>query len=231
MSPISTYQIVVPIIVVFTALAFCLIRPMPYLRIVMMCIVVVSIYGILQDQISVRISPDYFAVTHPPINGVSSLALLGLIWGFLGSWWGGLIIGLMLATAAIFGRRPKVNSSDLLIPIIIWTIATGTVTAIAGLSGYVNGLITGISLGDPWAAKIPRDRHLQFFAIGCAHLGTYVGGLLGAVGLCIWTLRKRYEHLLADPAQEAEIERRLSKFSTDDPQRSWEDVKSRLKAK
>jgi hypothetical protein len=191
LEPLPVYRVVAPVVIVLVALVFCLLRPMPFLRIVMVCIIGLSVYGMAQDQISVRLCPEYFTVAHPPIIGLNNLTLLGMAWGFLGAWWGGLMIGLALAPIAILGQWPRLSAHELIRPVMLMALVIAAGTVIAGAGGYFNGELVGLTLGEPWASKIPPERHLRFFAVACAHFGTYASATLAAVALCIWTSRQR----------------------------------------
>jgi hypothetical protein len=150
-----------------------------------------SVYGMAQDQISVRVCPEYFTVAHPPIVGLSNPTLLGLTWGFLGAWWGGLMIGLALASMATLGRGPRLSARELVRPVALMTAVTAAGTLIAGAGGYFNAELVGMKLGEPLASQIPPERHLRFFAVACAHFGTYASAIFAAIGLCVWTVRQR----------------------------------------
>lgn len=101
--PLPLWQIIIPAMAVALVALICLLREMPFLRIVMLGVGGAVVYGILQDQITVRLCPEYFTIAHLPISGISNLSLLGTIWGFLGSWWAGLIAGTALALCAVAG--------------------------------------------------------------------------------------------------------------------------------
>jgi hypothetical protein len=196
LEPLPVYRVVAPVVIVSVALIVCLLRPMPVLRIVMVCIVGLSVYGMAQDQISVRLCPEYFTVAHPPIAGLNNPILLGMAWGFLGSWWGGLVIGLALALAATLGRWQPLSARELIRPVMLMMVGVASGTVIAGAGAYFNAEMTGVTLGEPWASGIPPERHLRFFVVACAHFGTYASAIAGAAGLCVWTVRRRIRRQL-----------------------------------
>src|SRR6185437_15154604 len=81
---------------------------MQFLKIVFGCAAAAILYGLIHDQITIRICPQYFTVFHPHIVDTENLALIALAWGVVATWWMGAGIGFMLALAARIGRRPKV---------------------------------------------------------------------------------------------------------------------------
>lgn len=64
------------------------------------------VYGVVHDQITVRISPPYLMDWHPQIVPSRDPTVVALAWGVVATWWFGLILGAVLAAAATLGRRP-----------------------------------------------------------------------------------------------------------------------------
>src|ERR1700722_16293989 len=57
---------------------------------------VAVVYGIIHDQITVRLCVEYFSLAHPPLFPVSSPTLLGLCWGLAATVGVGLVLGYLL---------------------------------------------------------------------------------------------------------------------------------------
>ncbi len=64
------------------------------------------VYGIVHDQITVRISPPYLMDWHPEIVSSRDPTVVALAWGVVATWWFGLVLGAVLAAAATLGSRP-----------------------------------------------------------------------------------------------------------------------------
>jgi hypothetical protein len=143
-----------------------------------------------QDQVSARLCPEYFTIGHPPIEGLSDPTLLGISWGFLGGWPGGLLFGIPVALAATLGRLPALTASQLVRPVLAVLAAVALGTGVAGASAWYNADICDIGLGETWSA-VPAPRRRAFFVVACAHFATYLSAALGAVGLCAWIVRRR----------------------------------------
>jgi phosphotransferase system glucose/maltose/N-acetylglucosamine-specific IIC component len=76
------------------------------------------VYGILHDQVTVRVCLEYFTVGHVPIFGDQPPTILAILWGTTASWWMGAFLGIFLALAlyltfATFIRRRRANKPDL----------------------------------------------------------------------------------------------------------------------
>ena len=82
MEPLEPWRIVTQLVAVPLLLGYCLVRRRAHLLLIAACIVATAVYGMVQDQFSVRLAPEYFTVGHPPIEGLHDPTLLGLAWGF-----------------------------------------------------------------------------------------------------------------------------------------------------
>jgi hypothetical protein len=169
------------------------------LRILRLGILAEVAYGMVQDQVSARLCPEYFTVAHPRIEGLTDPTLLGVAWGFLGAWWGGFLLGLALGLTATAGRSLRLSAGDLWRPLLLVLAGQAVVTLFCGFSGWHNARLTEMRLGEPWATLIPPDRHLAFFAVACGHLGSYASAVLGGVLLCGWTAWRRSAERQPEP--------------------------------
>ncbi|MFO0809654.1 MAG: hypothetical protein U0746_13600 [Gemmataceae bacterium] len=172
-------------------LAFVALRPSPFLRIVAACFVGQVVYAMVQDQFSARLCVEYFTVLHPRIGTLDDPTMLGLAWGFLAGSSGGMAMGLVVGIAATFGKRPPVGIDRLWRPLLLLFLAEAAVTALCGASAYLNAGWMDMRMAEPTASVIPADRRLNCFAVGCAHLGTYVSAIVGSIVVVVWVLRAR----------------------------------------
>jgi hypothetical protein len=187
--PLEWYQIVAPILV---CLAFAgLAVRMPRYRFVLMGLAAIVGYAMAQDQISARLCPEYFTVFHPPIPGLTDPTLLGVSWGFLGAWWGGIVLGLAAGFAATLGSRPKLAPRELVCPMLVLVGVVATVTALTGFNVWHHGKALGVSLDANTAAVVPPERHLGLLTVACYHFAAYVSATLGGIVLCAWIWRER----------------------------------------
>jgi hypothetical protein len=87
---------------------------MASLRIILLCVFSAVVYGILHDQVTARVCVEYFTVGHPPIFHTESPTLLAIGWGFVATWWVGLILGIFAALAARYGPWPTFDAAHLI---------------------------------------------------------------------------------------------------------------------
>lgn len=78
---------------------------MKFIRIVLAAVGAAVGYGIVHDQITVRISPEYFTIGHPRLIETSSLTILALFWGVVATWWVGLPLGFLVLSVIRERRR------------------------------------------------------------------------------------------------------------------------------
>ena len=161
------------------------------LAIVALGLVSAVAYGIVHDQITIRICPTYFTVFHPHVVDTDSLTVLALVWGVLATWWVGLGLGLLLALAARCGSRPKRDARSLRRPVAVLLLVTGASAGIAGLVGRALASDGSIVVAPAWAAKIPTDQHVDFLTNLWAHNGSYLVGGLGGLFLALRVYRTR----------------------------------------
>lgn len=188
MKPLEWYQITLPIAVclAFGALAI----RIPRYRFVLMGLVVMVGYAMLQDQVSARLCPEYFTVFHPPIPGLTDPTLLGISWGFIGAWWGGILLGLVVGLVATLGSRPQLAPRELVWPLGVLVLAVATVTALTGFTVWHHAKLLGVSLTDP-SDLLPRERHPGLLTVACYHLSAYASATIGGIVLCIWVWLER----------------------------------------
>jgi hypothetical protein len=154
-----------------------------------LCVAVAMAYGILNDQVTCRISWEYFyygkdlsSILGPdtPPNPMA-LQLQALPIGASATWWAGLIIGAAMLIANNPSRRgPQLPYSRLIarLPAILTiTALCAIVFGFAGNLYYLNGLspdFQNLAATNLW-------RPHRFMTVYGIHLGGYVGGALAVI--------------------------------------------------
>jgi hypothetical protein len=149
------------------------------------------LYGIVQDQVTVRVCVDYFTVGHPPVFDTTSPTLLALGRGVIATWWMGLILGVPLVVAARAGSRPKLSARHLIGPVAIVLGGTAAASLAAGLAGWFFAKMGWVRLVPDPAGLVPEERHPRFIANLWAHWAAYGSGTVGALTLCVRTWKRR----------------------------------------
>lgn len=160
-------------------------------RIVLLAMAAAILYGGLHDLVTAHVSPEYFTVAHPPVFATRSPVLLALGWGVLSTWWVGLVLGLLLASAARIGTAPRLGWRSLRRPIAWLMLASAAAALLACLVGGWLGAGRLVALPAEWAQLIPSDRHAPFLAVAFAHSASYGAGAMGGLFLMLRTMRQR----------------------------------------
>ena len=162
------------------------------------CVGVALLYGIINDQLTVTISREYFLYGKGVAEalGTDTPTESAMRWeavkvGMKATWSAGLIIGVVL----LFANNPRKDLPALpfarvyrLLPIMI--IVPAMCAGILGIIGYLGGLAW---LND-YCALLIRDnlwRPYRFMAVYGMHLGGYIGGALAAITTAILIRRQR----------------------------------------
>lgn len=191
MEPLAPWRIVAQVIAFTVVVTYCAWKRKTEHRLLLICTLGMTAYAMIQDQFSVRMSPEYFTVAHPRIEGLTDPTLLGVAWGFLGGWWGGMIMGMAVGISATVGKQPPLTVREIRPGLIALFLMIAVATIMTGGAAYLNATILRVELGGDLARQVPRETHLRFFAVACAHVGTYSSAILGSVVLSVWVGRQR----------------------------------------
>ena len=156
---------------------------MKSLAIIGLCVLATITYGIVHDQVTARVCIEYFTIGHRP--------LLGLAWGVLATWWVGLLLGVPLAVAARWGKRPKRELRSLLRPVAILMFVAGMCALVAGAVGWYAADTGAVVLVGPLAQRVAPAKHTAFIADLWAHLASYGVGFLGGIVVIVRVWRSR----------------------------------------
>jgi hypothetical protein len=176
-------------------------------RIVVLCAALAAAYGVIHDQITIRISPEYFTLAHPAFFPTSDKTLLALCWGIAATWWVGAAFGFVLALLLQDGRPTKRLAARVAFLFAI----TGACAVIAGTVGYRLSHLPLIALPDTVAGAAPALNRERFAAVWFAHTASYAVGIAGGAMLLwrIWQERGRPAVLALYPATRAGLTRVL----------------------
>jgi hypothetical protein len=166
-----------------------------YVGLVLAAIAVAAAYGILHDQASFTVSPEYFTRFKFPMFGLAQSPMPNRfnasVVGFEASWWMGIPIGLLVGAAGFMqpGWREMVRVTLKSYGVVV---ATAMLTAAVGLA-YGMWRTRHIDLGDYQGWYVPEglEDTRRFLCAGYMHNSSYLGGLLGIVAAWAYQLRVR----------------------------------------
>jgi hypothetical protein len=177
MDPLPWYRMLLPLAIV---------RPSIRAHATLLGVGLFILYGMIQDQLSVRLAPEYFTVLHNPIPGLTDPTLLGMAWGFLGSAGGGVAVGYAAGLAATLGKNPPLPVRKLIRPMLALLLGVAVVSAITGYSAHRHLELFQVQFPPSVEASIPPERCRATFVVGCYHFASYATAVLGSVVLCMF---------------------------------------------
>jgi hypothetical protein len=167
-----------------------------FLSIVLLCIAAAVVYGVIHDQVTIRVSREYFTVFLPSILPKdTSRTVLALAWGVLATWWLGLILGIVLGLCSCCGERPKLSARDLVRPIIKLLLVMALGAAAFGWMSFSLATHDVLVPSRFVIDNVPSDKIDCVMAAGAAHAASYTLGFVGGIVLSIrvWIRRGRLQ--------------------------------------
>ena len=152
---------------------------------------VAGLYGVLHDQLTYTVAPEYYTCFKFPQFGLSpelvAIPRLGAAAvGFLATWWIGIPIGLGLAVVLLFHPAGAILRAYLKGMLVL------ICTALAfGLAGLMLGFLFFARMADNWLLPEGVTQAGRFIAVGCMHNGSYLGGLVGLILAILHLVRNR----------------------------------------
>jgi len=143
-------------------------------------------YAMVQDQISARLCPEYFTVLHNPIPGLSDPTLTGITWGFLGSWWGGALLGYGAGIAATAGKKAPLKLKQLVFPMLCVIAFITVCTALAAFSAWRHAEVFMLESQASSIEVIAPQHRLPAFVVARYHLVAYASSVVGSVVCIVW---------------------------------------------
>ncbi len=159
-----------------------------------------GLYGILHDQLTYTISPEYYTKFKFYQFGLMDMGNEAIfpnprfevsIVGFMATWWMGLPIGLILGLVGLVHNNNKQMFKVTMKAILITMI----VAFVTGLIGLAVGKLYLAEKGVDWWLPENLIDTKNFISVGSMHNFSYLGGLFGLVAGIIYSLKKRKSHL------------------------------------
>lgn len=158
---------------------------------IFLSIIIGGIYGMLHDQVTATISPEYFTKFKFPQFNIATIYSFRkgvAIVGFFATWWVGAIIGIVLALVALIFPDHKFMKAAVAKALVL-VFAT---TILAGILGYIYGTtILNKATTNWWIPDEVMDKS-SFITVGAIHNAGYIGSLLGLILAVVLMLWKRW---------------------------------------
>lgn len=168
----------------------CLKKILIFFLLVLVAIMISGIYGMVHDQISYTVSPEYFTKFKFKQFGFDQMNLpdraRASMVGFLASWWMGIPIGLLVGGCGFIhsGHWRMFKVSLLAFGIVL------AITFLFGLCGLLYGFLQtrNINLADYQGWYVPESVTdlRRFLCAGYMHNASYLGGTISIFIACIF---------------------------------------------
>jgi hypothetical protein len=180
-----------------------------YFLLILLSVVIAGFFGIVHDQISYTVSPEYFTKFKFPQFRLADLPLAertrASIVGFLASWWMGIPIGGIIGAAGFIH-----HDSKRMLRVSVWalylSVGLTSLFAICGLL-YDFWQTTRIDLSQYHEWFIPQEVAdlRRFLCAGYMHNASYLGGAVAIIVACCFqvTMKRRFSRL--NEAQEKSV--------------------------
>ncbi len=162
-------------------------------KIVVGCVALSCLLGWAVDLVTAHVAVEYFTVHHPHVLDSQSPLVMALVWGFIASWWCGLIAGVILALVNHRVTPPLPPTQ-----ILRW-VAKGCAaiwfTMMAVLAAIY--LVAGIVPLAQRRASFESDRRLM--AVALAHMGEYILAAIAVAIIAVLVVRESKRLRRANP--------------------------------
>lgn len=155
----------------------------PMITVSLIGAVIAAVYGILHDQISFTISPEYytkfkFNQFHYANFGFHDRIYVAEI-GALATWWVGFFCVWFLSRRLI-PNRPRAKAYR---QITLGFTIVGVFAIAAGIVGYAYGLLVDLPISNAQWARAVRSLNIEqpgdFIRVAYIHNASYLGGIIG----------------------------------------------------
>ena len=147
--------------------------------------VIASIYGVIHDQISYSISPEYFTAFKFNQFSYADFSLSDRLYvaiiGVLATWWFGAISGWFLGRIRFLNDDFETANRDIINGFYIIFIAVIVFGIAGGIVGYVHAFYFPVETFIGWENELPINELKKFIVVGYIHTSGYIGGLLGII--------------------------------------------------
>lgn len=162
--------------------------------------IIAGVYGIIHDQITYTISPEYYTkfkfiqfgfINEEDHTILGRPKLIVSQIGFLATWWMGLPIGIILGLVGLKHRDGKTMFIITLKAILVAVI----IAFITGLIGLAFGQLflanKPIEYFENWFLPENLKDYKSFIAVGSMHNFSYLGGLTGLIAGITYSIKQK----------------------------------------
>ncbi len=153
-----------------------------------------GLYGVLHDQVSYTISPEYFTKMkfeqfHYANFGWPQRVFASEV-GFLASWWVGMIGGWVLARVGLDQLPLQSRGRDIAVAFTIVFVTALVSGCVGALLGFIASRSSDLSGWKQWRNLLELTDLRSFIIVAYLHWASYLGALLGVIGAAVYVRRR-----------------------------------------
>ncbi|HOP26246.1 MAG TPA: hypothetical protein PKX02_03525, partial [Candidatus Sabulitectum sp.] len=103
---------------------------------ILLCVAFTILFGVLHNQVSARVSLEYFTIGHRALIHSTSPTLMGIAWGIHSTWWVGVALGLVLVLSGMTGGWEKRTARSFIRPLVLLFCFCAMASGVMGILGY-----------------------------------------------------------------------------------------------
>jgi hypothetical protein len=167
-----------------------------FILVFLACPLIAGIYGMLHDQLTYTISPEYYTkfkfITFGTDPGTSP-RLQACFVGFRAAWWTGIPVGLILAPLGLIHYDAKTQLRVSLQAVAL-ALAAVVLTGLAGLAyGWFSLSQHTRDYFPDWFIPDNVSDLPAYIAVGAMHNFSYIGGTIGLFAGAAWQVWKKQQ--------------------------------------
>ncbi len=165
---------------------------------ILLCCIMAGIYGILIDQLTYTVSPEYYTHYKFPHYNINPFEFGGdrmaaVVIGFKATWWTGLLIGTGIGFTGFIFDNQREKRRNMVIAILIVFLST----ILMGIIGYFIGEVVEVNEAVDRSLIQSLANPVDFIVVGSVHQYSYVGAFLGMLlGISFLFTQKAKTNLL-----------------------------------
>ena len=153
--------------------------------IILLCVAFTMFFGILHNQVSARVSEEYFTVGHRALIHSTSPTLMGIAWGIYSTWWVGLILGVLLVLAGRTGAENKRTAASFVRPLLMLFLFCGAASIAMGYAGYALSSRGTLPFLRGMSGAVESSRQPGYMAALWMHTASYTAAAMGGLILTV----------------------------------------------
>ena len=164
---------------------------------ILLCVAFTILFGVLHNQVSARVSLEYFTIGHRALIHSTSPTLMGIAWGIHSTWWVGVALGLVLVLSGMAGGWEKRTARSFIRPLVLLFCFCAMASGVMGILGYRLSSGGSIFFLEGISQAVSPERQPRYMAALWMHTASYSAAAMGAAVLGVRTLfgRRRASRL------------------------------------